>query len=87
MLDGRVQETIELSRSPKEAPEENSVGRFPFGQRIFSLRNVASASLPLIVLCLVYRELLNLDWREVWSSFKRGPEGRRYTDTTCARSF
>ena len=62
MLDEKVQGTIELGRGPTtEAPEENLADRSPFGQRTFSLRNIASVVLPLIILCLVCRELLDLD--------------------------
>jgi uncharacterized protein (TIRG00374 family) len=75
MLDERVQGTIELNRPPNEAPDENLAGRSPFDQRVFSLRNIASVLLPLIILCLACRELLDLDWHEVWVGIERANVG------------
>jgi uncharacterized membrane protein YbhN (UPF0104 family) len=75
MLDERGQGTIELSSPPNEASDENLTGKWAFGQRIFSLRNVASVLLRLIILCLACRTLLDLDWREVWVSIERANVG------------
>src|SRR5215212_7010822 len=68
MSDRRVQGEIELSRRPAKALKKNLASRSPFGRRIFNLRDVASILLTLVVLYLVYRELMGLDWREAWGS-------------------
>jgi uncharacterized protein (TIRG00374 family) len=75
MPDRRVRATIEQSRRLARTPEENLADKSPFGQRIFSLRNIASILLTLVVLYLVYRELLGFDWREVWSSVQEANVG------------
>src|SRR5919199_3315783 len=68
MQNSRAQETVDPSRSPGETPREDAAGGPPLGQRTFRLRNVASFLLALGVLYLVYRQLLGLDWGEVWAS-------------------
>ncbi len=42
---------------------------------MFRLRNVASFLLALVVLYLVYRQLLGLDWREAWASVRGANAG------------
>src|SRR5919202_4104970 len=44
------------------------VNRSGLGQHVFRLRNVASLLLVLAILFLVSRQVLDLDWREVWVS-------------------
>ena len=75
MSDRGPQGKIELNRSPGEAPEDNAASGSVFSQRIFSLRNVASLLLALVVLYLAYQELLGLDWRETWASMRRANMG------------
>lgn len=70
MLNRRAQGTIEPSRYFSEAPKDAAVNGALLGRRLFSLRNVASILLTLVVLYLVYRELLGLDWREAWASVR-----------------
>src|SRR5215218_7862705 len=60
-----VQMTVESSRRSDASPREGAAAGPPLGQRIFSLRNVASVFLTLLVLYLVYRQVLGLDWQEV----------------------
>jgi glycosyltransferase 2 family protein len=67
--DRKVQGTIEPSRRPGEALSNNAPDGSP-GRRVFRLRNAVSFLLALVVLYLVYRELLGLDWREVWTSIQ-----------------
>ena len=64
----RAQGTVEMSRPPGRTPREDAAGGPPLGQRTFRLRNVASFLLALGILYLVYRQLLGLDWGEVWAS-------------------
>jgi uncharacterized protein (TIRG00374 family) len=61
---------FEPSKPPREISGENLADGAPFGQRIFSLRNILSILLTLAILYLVYRELLGFDWREVWTSIQ-----------------
>ena len=68
MLDSETQKMVEQNRRPGEALGGGTMGRPPLGQRVFRLRNVASFLLALGVLYLVYRQLLGLDWGEVWAS-------------------
>ena len=70
MANERGQATIELSRRPDETPRDDATGTPPLGQRMFRLRNVASFLLALVVLYLVYRQLLGLDWKEVWTNIQ-----------------
>src|SRR5215207_8623608 len=60
-----VQMTVESSRRSDASPREGAAAGPPLGQRLFSLRNVASVFLTLLVLYLVYRQVLGLDWQEV----------------------
>src|SRR3954447_11686247 len=64
----RAQGTIEVSKRLGQAPKDDTLNGSSFGRRIFSLRNLASILLALVVLYLVYRELLGLEWGEVWAS-------------------
>jgi uncharacterized protein (TIRG00374 family) len=43
-------------------------GTPPLGRRVFRTRTVVSFLLAFIVLYLVYRQVLGLDWREVWAT-------------------
>jgi uncharacterized protein (TIRG00374 family) len=70
MFNKEAQGKLELSRSPGAAPEDNAVNGSMFDQRLFSLRNVASILLALVVLYLAYQELLALDWHETWASMR-----------------
>jgi glycosyltransferase 2 family protein len=63
-----VQKTVEPSRRSDASPREGAAAGPPLGQRIFSLRNIASVFLALLVLYLVYRQVLSLDWQEVWTT-------------------
>jgi uncharacterized protein (TIRG00374 family) len=63
--------TIELNKKTTQAkmpPGDDAAGAPPLARRIFSLRNIASILLALVVLYLVYQELLGLEWGEVWVS-------------------
>src|SRR4051794_25746152 len=62
--------TIEMSRGPaQEVPKkDDTLNGSSFARGIFSLRNIASILLALVVLYLVYQELLGLEWGEVWAS-------------------
>jgi glycosyltransferase 2 family protein len=61
--------TTELSKTTLgKVPEEGVANRSGLGQHVFRLRNVASLLLVLAILFLVSRQLLDLDWREVWVS-------------------
>jgi hypothetical protein len=62
MANERGQAAIELSRRPDEARRDDAAGTPPLGRRMFRLRSVASFLLALVVLYLVYRQLLGLDW-------------------------
>jgi uncharacterized protein (TIRG00374 family) len=71
----RAQGTIEVSRCLGQAPKDDTLNGSSFGRRIFSLRNLASILLALVVLYLVYQELLGLEWGEVWASVQRANLG------------
>lgn len=75
MTDKRAQGTIELSEPPDKGPGDGAADGPPLARRIFSLRNVISFLLALAVLYLVSRQLLNLDWREVWVSIQGANAG------------
>src|SRR5215203_864872 len=60
-----AQTTVEPSRRSDASPREGAAAGPPLGGRIFSLRNIASVFLTLLVLYLVYRQVLSLDWQEV----------------------
>ena len=66
----RAQATPEPSGRRGGALGENTRGSSPLGRRVFSLRNVGSFLLALVALYLVYRQLLGLDWGEVWASVR-----------------
>ena len=66
----RAQATPEPSGHRVGALGENTRGSSPLGWRVFSLRNVGSFLLALVALYLVYRQLLGLDWGEVWASVR-----------------
>ena len=68
MTDKRAQATVELSRRPDRKPRGDAADSPPLGRRIFSPRNIASILLTLGLLYLVYRQVLGLDWSEVWTS-------------------
>src|SRR5919205_503898 len=70
MTDKRAQATIELSRRSDRMPRDDATAGPPLGRRMFRLRNVASFLLALVVLYLVYRQLLGIDWGEVWASMR-----------------
>lgn len=53
-----------------EAPGHDVVNVPPLGRRVFRLRNVVPFLLALVILYLVYRELLGLDWRETWAQMR-----------------
>src|ERR671932_2359214 len=63
-----MQKKVEQNGRPGEALGGGTMGRPPLGRRVFRLHNVASFLLALGVLYLVYRQLLGLDWGEVWAS-------------------
>src|SRR5215216_6353373 len=63
-----VQKIVEPSRRSDASPREGAAAGPPLGRRIFSLRNIASVFLTLLVLYLVYRQVLSLDWQEVWTT-------------------
>src|SRR3954467_4414652 len=71
----RAQGTIEVSKRLGQAPKDDTLNGSSFGRRIFSLRNLASILLALVVLYLVYQELLGLEWGEVWASVQRANLG------------
>src|ERR671918_483645 len=70
-----VQKTVEPSRRSDASPREGVAADPPLGQRIFSLRNIASVFLTLLVLYLVYRQVLSLDWQEVWTTVQGASPG------------
>ena len=70
-----VQKTVEPSRRSDASPREGAAAGPPLGQRIFSLRNIASVFLTLLVLYLVYRQVLSLDWQEVWTTVQGASPG------------
>ncbi len=75
MSDRKARVVIEPSRHLGEVLKYETIDGSPFGRRIFSLRNIGSILLTLVVLYLVYRELLGLDWREVWTSVRGANTG------------
>ncbi len=75
MTGKRAQGTIELSDPPGKMPGDGAVDAPPLGQRIFSLRNVASFLLAAAVLYLMYREFLGVDWGETWGSVRGANAG------------
>src|ERR687883_860618 len=70
-----MQKKVEQNGRPGEALGGGTMGRPPLGRRVFRLRNVASFLLALVVLYLVYRQLLGLDWGEVWASVRGANAG------------
>jgi uncharacterized protein (TIRG00374 family) len=58
---------LEPSRLPK-TQREDAASAPPIGRRVFRVRNVASFLLALGILYLMCRQLLGLDWIEVWAS-------------------
>ena len=75
MMGKRAQGIIQLSKHPGEAPASDPMAGPPLGRRVFRPRNVASFLLALVVLYLVYRQLLGLDWPEVWASTREASAG------------
>src|SRR3990170_1654944 len=77
MTDKRARATIEPPgrRPERTLRDDDTAGSPPLGRRIFSLRNVASILLTLGVLYLVYRQILGLDWSEVWASVRGASVG------------
>jgi uncharacterized protein (TIRG00374 family) len=76
MPDRRAQERIGLvGRSPSESPGDE-VANVPLllGRRVVRPHNAISFLLALVVLYLMYRQLLGLDWHEAWASI-RGANG------------
>src|ERR687884_2247622 len=65
-----MQKKVEQNGRPGEALGGGTMGRPPLGRRVFRLHNVASFLLALVALYLVYRQLLGLDWGEVWASIR-----------------
>ena len=70
-----AQTTVEPSRRSEASPREGAAAGPPLGRRIFSLRNIASVFLTLLVLYLVYRQVLSLDWQEVWTTVQGASPG------------
>src|SRR5215207_5614999 len=70
-----VQKIVEPSRRSDASPREGAAAGPPLGRRIFSLRNIASVFLTLLVLYLVYRQVLSLDWQEVWTTVQGASPG------------
>jgi uncharacterized protein (TIRG00374 family) len=70
VADGKVPTSTAPNARSGEASGSDEARRFPFGGRVFRPRNVASLLLVLAVLFLVSRQLLDLDWREVWASVR-----------------
>ena len=70
-----AQTTVEPSRRSDASPREGAAAGPPLGRRIFSLRNIASVFLTLLVLYLVYRQVLSLDWQEVWTTVQGASPG------------
>src|SRR5215203_4930097 len=70
-----AQTTVEPSRHSDASPREGAAAGPPLGRRIFSLRNIASVFLTLLVLYLVYRQVLSLDWQEVWTTVQGASPG------------
>lgn len=50
-------------------------GAPPLGKRVFRTRTVVSFLLAFVVLYLVYRQLLGLDWHEVWATVRAANVG------------
>jgi uncharacterized protein (TIRG00374 family) len=75
MADRSTQTTVEPSRRSDASPRESAAAGPPLGRRVFSLRNIASVFLTLLVLYLVYRQVLGLDWREVWTTVQGASPG------------
>ncbi len=63
-----AQTTVEPSRRLEASPREGAAAGSPLDRRVFSLRNIGSVFLTLSVLYLVYRQVLGLDWQEVWTT-------------------
>src|SRR5215212_6159242 len=68
MTDKSAQVTIELSKSPEKTSQDATAGSPLLGRRIFGLRTTVPILLTLGVLYLVYRQVLGLNWGEVWTS-------------------
>src|SRR5918994_4315307 len=68
MTDKRAQATVELSRRSVRRPRKVAADSAPLGRRIFSPRHIAPILLTLGLLYLVYRQVLGLNWSEVWTS-------------------
>jgi len=75
MADRSTQTTVEPSRRSEASPRESAAAGPPLGRRVFSLRNIASVLLTLLVLYLVYRQVLGLDWQEVWTTVRGASPG------------
>lgn len=67
-------ENIRRTGEPGTAGD-GKVGAPPLGRRVLRPRNVASFLLALVVLYLVYRELLGLDWHEAWAGMRGADAG------------
>jgi glycosyltransferase 2 family protein len=72
---GKTEGTIEPNSRVGEAGGPDEAKGSPFGGRVFRPRNVASFLLALAVLYLVYRQLLDLDWRQAWASVRGANPG------------
>ena len=75
MADRSTQTTVEPSRRSEASPRESAAAGPPLGRRVFSLRNIASVLLTLLVLYLVYRQVLGLDWQEIWTTVQGASPG------------
>jgi glycosyltransferase 2 family protein len=75
MSERRVQGTIGLGRHNVGVSKDDMANGSLFGRHIFSVRNIASILLTLVVVYLVYQELLGLDWREAWMSVRGANAG------------
>ncbi|MDX6381834.1 MAG: hypothetical protein QOI57_2858 [Rubrobacteraceae bacterium] len=63
--------SLKLPKPPGKTPRrEDAAGGALLAQRVFRLRNVVSFLLALVVLYLMYRQLVGLDWGEVWASIR-----------------
>jgi uncharacterized protein (TIRG00374 family) len=69
MHNNRAQGMLETSNPlDKKAQTQNPASAPSLAQRAFRVRNIASFVLALGILYLVYKQLLGLDWDEVWAS-------------------
>lgn len=75
MPDGRVLGMIGSDKPFTEPPGGDVTNVPSLGRRVFRPGNVASLVLALVILYLVYREFLSLDWKETWTSVRAANMG------------